>query len=139
LFVSEHERRAYERKIGRPRAPWRIIRNGLRAEEFAPVPSAAGAADLLYVGMMRDLKGPDLFIDALALAAKASGRQIAAVMVGDGADLPRYRAQAAAKAGVRIEFKPAMPARGAFGLGRILVVPSRAEAMPYIVLEALAA
>ena len=32
-----------------------------------------------------------------------------------------------------------MPARQAFALGRIIVVPSRAEAMPYIVLEALAA
>ena len=32
-----------------------------------------------------------------------------------------------------------MPARQAFALARIIVVPSRAEAMPYIVLEALAA
>ena len=32
-----------------------------------------------------------------------------------------------------------MPARKAFALARIVVVPSRAEAMPYIVLEALAA
>jgi glycosyltransferase involved in cell wall biosynthesis len=32
-----------------------------------------------------------------------------------------------------------MPARDAFSLARIMVVPSRAEAMPYIVLEALAA
>ena len=31
------------------------------------------------------------------------------------------------------------PARQAFGLARLIVVPSRAEAMPYIVLEALAA
>ena len=32
-----------------------------------------------------------------------------------------------------------MPAREAFALGRILVAPSRAESLPYIVLEALAA
>ena len=32
-----------------------------------------------------------------------------------------------------------MPARTAFPLGRSLVVPSRAESMPYIVLEAAAA
>src|SRR5690606_21907633 len=38
-----------------------------------------------------------------------------------------------------IRFLPPMPARKAFALGRIIVVPSRAEAMPYIVLEALAA
>jgi len=32
-----------------------------------------------------------------------------------------------------------MPARDAFRLGRLLVVPSRAESLPYIVLEAAAA
>ncbi len=32
-----------------------------------------------------------------------------------------------------------MPARQAFALGRIMVVPSRAESFPYIVLEAAAA
>jgi glycosyltransferase involved in cell wall biosynthesis len=32
-----------------------------------------------------------------------------------------------------------MPAREAFRLGRVLVVPSRAESFPYIVLEAAAA
>ena len=34
---------------------------------------------------------------------------------------------------------PAMPAREAFAMARTVVVPSRAEAMPYIVIEALAA
>ena len=32
-----------------------------------------------------------------------------------------------------------MPARQAFALGRVLVVPSRAESLPYVVLEAAAA
>ena len=39
----------------------------------------------------------------------------------------------------RIAFRGAMPARQAFGLAKTVVVPSRAESMPYIVLEALAA
>ncbi len=34
---------------------------------------------------------------------------------------------------------PAMPARQALTLGRIMVVPSRAESLPYVVLEAAAA
>ena len=34
---------------------------------------------------------------------------------------------------------PAMPARQAIALGRIMVVPSRAESLPYVVLEAAAA
>ena len=32
-----------------------------------------------------------------------------------------------------------MPARAAFALGRLMVAPSRAESLPYIVLEAAAA
>ena len=34
---------------------------------------------------------------------------------------------------------PPMPARAAFTLARAIVVPSRAESMPYVVLEAIAA
>ena len=40
--------------------------------------------------------------------------------------------------GRRIGMLEAMPARQAFALARNVVVPSRAEAMPYIVIEALA-
>jgi glycosyltransferase involved in cell wall biosynthesis len=39
----------------------------------------------------------------------------------------------------RISLFDAMPARQAFAMAEIVVVPSRAESMPYIVLEALAA
>jgi glycosyltransferase involved in cell wall biosynthesis len=140
LFVSEYERRAFRRKIGPPHAPNSLVYNGLCQSEFEPVAPAPDAADLLYIGMMRDLKGPDIFIDALAAAEKTLGRPISAVMVGDGDDLPRYQAQVA-HLGLadRVQFKPPMPARHAFALARLVVVPSRAEAMPYIVLEALGA
>lgn len=140
LFVARYEYETYKRKIGEPGAPWEVVYNGLRPAEFEPVVPSPDAADFLYIGMMRDLKGPDLFIDALAKASDATGRPLSAVMVGDGDDLPRYRAQAERLGlGKRVVFHPAMPARAAFALGRIIVVPSRAEAMPYIVLEALAA
>jgi glycosyltransferase involved in cell wall biosynthesis len=140
LFVSDYERRTYRRKVGEPPIPNMLVYNGLRAAEFEPVPMAAGAADLLYIGMMRDLKGPDIFIDALALAGTALGRSLSAVMVGDGDDLPRYHAQVE-RLGLagHVRFLPPMPARQAFALAGLIVVPSRAEAMPYIVLEALAA
>jgi glycosyltransferase involved in cell wall biosynthesis len=140
LFVSDYERRTYRRKVGEPPIPNVLVYNGLRAAEFEPVPEAADAADLLYIGMMRDLKGPDLFIDAFARAETALGRRLSAVMVGAGEDLPRYEAEVE-RLGLadRIRFLPPMPARAAFALARLVVVPSRAEAMPYIVLETLAA
>ena len=140
LFVSAYEQRAYRRKIGVPPIPNMLVYNGLLAAEFEPVPAAPDAADLLYIGMMRDLKGPDLFLDALARAETRLGRPLAAVMVGAGDELQRYRAQAQSLGlSGRVRFLPPMPAREAFALGRLVVVPSRAEAMPYIVLEALAA
>jgi glycosyltransferase involved in cell wall biosynthesis len=140
LFVSDYELRTFRRKIGEPPIPNSLVYNGLRQSEFEPVPPNEDAADFLYIGMMRDLKGPDLFIDALARAEQAIGRPLSAAMVGDGDDLPKYKAQVAALGlGKRVAFHPPMPARQAFALARIIVVPSRAEAMPYIVLEALAA
>jgi len=38
-----------------------------------------------------------------------------------------------------IRFRAAMPARQALALGRVMTVPSRAESLPYVVLEAAAA
>lgn len=138
LFVSDYERRTYRRKVGEPPIPNALVHNGLRGAEFEPVWTEHDAVDLLYIGMMRDLKGPDIFIDALGLAATRLGRPLKALMVGDGDDLPRYRAQVN-QLGLEVSFLAPMPARLAFTLAELVVVPSRAEAMPYIVLEALAA
>ncbi|MER8830161.1 glycosyltransferase family 4 protein [Mesorhizobium sp. M0938] len=140
LFVSDYERQTYRRKVGEPPTPNNLVHNGLRAAEFEPVRAEQDAADVLYIGMMRDLKGPDIFIDALVLAATRLGRPLKAVMVGAGDDLPRYHAQVK-ELGLEghIRFLPPMPARKAFALAELVVVPSRAEAMPYIVLETLAA
>ncbi|MER8437122.1 glycosyltransferase family 4 protein [Mesorhizobium sp. M1312] len=140
LFVSDYERQTYRRKVGEPPIPNNLVYNGLSAAEFEPVRTELNAADVLYIGMMRDLKGPDIFIDALVLAGAQLGRPVKAVMVGDGDDLPRYHAQVK-RLGLEdhMRFLPPMPARKAFALAELVIVPSRAEAMPYIVLETLAA
>lgn len=140
LFVSEYERQTFRRKVGEPTAPYSLVYNGLHESEFEPVPAEPGAADFLYIGMMRDLKGPDLFIDALAMAEMRVGRPLTAVLVGEGDDRPRYEDQVR-RLGLagRATFQRPIPARQAFALADVVVVPSRAEAMPYIVLEALAA
>ena len=140
VFVSNYERDAYLTKVGEPNCAYSVVRNGLRPEEFAPVPLAADAADFLYIGMMRDLKGVDVLLDALDLAAQASPNRISIAMVGDGPDLDAYKQRAEAMSDrIDIRFHAPMPAREAFALARLAIVPSRAESMPYIVLEALAA
>jgi glycosyltransferase involved in cell wall biosynthesis len=93
------------------------------------------AADFLFIGEMRVLKGPDIFIAALAKANSQSGQNLTAVMVGDGKDRTRLVKQA----GADIRFLMPMKAHEAFRLAKVVVIPSRAEALPYIVIEALAA
>lgn len=61
-------------------------------------------------------------------------------MIGDGPDRDKYRTMMIERGlGQRIGLLPAMRVQDAFALSQAVVVPSRAEAMPYIVLEALAA
>lgn len=140
IFVSGYERDAYTEKVGKPRCPQSLIYNGLRENEFTPVNLSPGAAEFLYIGMMRDLKGPDVFLHALCKARKATGRDLKAHFVGDGPDKEKYlQLIEELDLGSSVTVHDAMPAREAFALGKIIVVPSRAESMPYLVLEATAA
>ena len=140
IFVSQYEADTYAAKVGRPRAPSSIIPNGLRPEEFEPVAAAADAADFLFIGTLRELKGPDIFLIALALLAEDTGHAPTAVVVGGGEEKPRYVTMAAELGlGHAVTFRDPMPARDAFRLARAVVVPSRAESMPYVVLETIAA
>lgn len=140
IFVSGYERDGYFDKVGEPPCPHTLVLNGLNDDEFKPVPTAENASDFIYIGMMRDLKGVDIFLDALPLAAAQTGQMVSATLVGDGPDLVRYKKRAKQLGDmVRVTFHDPMPSRAAFGLGKTMVVPSRAESMPYIVLEALAA
>jgi glycosyltransferase involved in cell wall biosynthesis len=139
-FVCDYERQTYETKIGKPHCQATRVYNGISERDFGRIPVEAEGVDFAYIGMLRDLKGPDVFINAFAEAERLVGRPLSGVIVGDGPDLDRYRRMVEQKGlSRRIGFRPAMPIAEAFALSDIIVVPSRAEAMPYIVLEALAA
>lgn len=139
IFESDYGRRVYAAKVGAPRCPQRVIHNGVRPQEFADVETAPGAADLLFIGELRAIKGIDCLIDALLLLAGEDVRP-RTLIVGDGPERGRLRARAAATGlDGQVVFAPAMPARDALARGRIVVVPSRAESLPYIVLETAAA
>jgi glycosyltransferase involved in cell wall biosynthesis len=140
VFVCDFERRTYEAKVGKPRVRSELIYNGIDDRDFETVYARPDAVDFLYIGMLRDLKGPDLFIDAFARTERNIGRPLSAMMIGDGPQKAEYEQMMLERGlGRRIEMLPAMKARDAFAFTRNVVVPSRAESMPYIVLEALAA
>jgi glycosyltransferase involved in cell wall biosynthesis len=141
LFESRYGRDIFAAKIGAPgpQALVRVVHNGVADAEFLPILPAADATDLVFVGELRMLKGVDVLIEAIAALAR-DGRRVTATIVGDGAERATFEAAVAAhKLGDAIHFVGAKPARAAFALGRMLVVPSRAESLPYVVLEAAAA
>ena len=140
VFLSDFEKDTYRAKVGPPRCRSERIYNGIHDRDFETVYPRPDAVDFLYIGMLRDLKGPDLFVDAFARAERLIGHPLSAMMIGDGPDKEKYEQMMLERGlGRRIGMLPAMKARDAFALTRTVVVPSRAESMPYIVLEALAA
>lgn len=139
IFVSGYERDQYCIKVGAPRIPSWVVYNGLSEAEFIPVEPAPTARDFLFIGMLRDIKGPDVFIRAIR-ALKDTGLTVTAHIVGDGPEREAYR-ELAHRLDLcgQVAFHAPMPARQAFRMARSIVVPSRGESMPYIVLEAAAA
>ncbi|WP_407051436.1 glycosyltransferase [Methyloraptor flagellatus] len=139
VFVSDFERAAYRTKIGEPTVPHVLAHNGLAPEEFAPVDRVPGAADFMHIGMLRALKGTDVFIRAMA-ALKERGSTATAIIVGIGEERAAYE-RMVDDMGLadRVRFLDPMPIRRALSLARAVVVPSRAESLPYVVLETIAA
>jgi len=138
VFVSDYEENCYRAKVATPRRPVTRVYNGLKPEEFAPVEPAPGAADLMFLGMMRDLKGPQVLIEALGILA-ARGITPTARLIGAGDDRPTYEARVATLGLAGVTFHDPMQTRDALALGRALILPSLAESMPYVILEATAA
>ncbi len=138
VFESAYSAGVYEAKVGSAPCERLIVPNGLWPQEFYDVVLDVDAADFLFVGELRHLKGVDLMLNALANIRP--GCKVTAVIVGSGPDETAFR-NLANQLGLdkAVRFAGAMPARKAFALGRCLVVPSRAESFPYIVLEAAAA
>ena len=139
LFESAFARDTYQRMIGIPKGLVRCVFNGVTADEFDPVPKADGATDIVYVGEFRRIKGADLLLDALALL-HADGKPVTLTLAGDGEETAALRAQVD-KLGLThsVRFIGHVKARYGFSKGRLLVVPSRGDSMPYVVIEAGAA
>jgi glycosyltransferase involved in cell wall biosynthesis len=140
LIESRFAQERYETMIRRTKRLRHIVYNGLHDAEFMPVAPLPDASDLLFIGELRLAKGIDSLIEASILIADATGRQPTLTLVGAGRDGQALQ-DLVAERGITdaVRFPGPMPAREAFRLGRLLVVPSRMESFPYVVLEAAAA
>src|SRR6266403_314337 len=139
LFESAFARNTYQRTIGMPKGLVRCVFNGVTADEFDPVARADDATDVVYVGAFRHIKGADLVIDAVA-RLHADGKPITLTLAGDGEEMESLKAQVLRHGLTKaVRFIGHVKARYGFSKGKLLVVPSRGDSMPYVVIEAAAA
>ncbi len=89
IFVCAFEQRSFAKKIGIGGKPNTVVHNGLWPEEFRAVKPDADAADVLYLGDMRHIKGVDVLLKALALVRRK--RALTACLVGDGPDIEAFK------------------------------------------------
>jgi glycosyltransferase involved in cell wall biosynthesis len=138
LFESAFIRGRFDRAVTAPDERKRVTLNGVSETEFEPVIAHNDATDFLYIGELRALKGVDTLLDAMAMLRGAGAPTLS--LVGSGAEEAALRIRVETLGlGERVRFLGMMPAREAFARGRILVVPSRAESLPYVVIEGAAA
>jgi glycosyltransferase involved in cell wall biosynthesis len=139
LFESAFARDTYQRTIGTPKGLVRCVFNGVTDGEFEPVARAEDATDVAYVGEFRHIKGADLLIDAVA-RLRAEGRPVTLTLGGDGEESANLKAQVERLGlGDIVRFIGHVKARYGFSKGSLLVVPSRGDSMPFVVIEAAAA
>jgi glycosyltransferase involved in cell wall biosynthesis len=139
LFESAFARDTFQRTIGVPKGLVRTVFNGVTANEFDPIQKAGDATDVAYVGEFRHIKGADLLVDAIA-RLRADGKNVTLTLGGDGEEMDHLKAQVARlNLGEAVRFIGHVKARYGFSKGSLLVVPSRGDSMPYVVIEAAAA
>jgi len=139
LFESAFARNTYQRTIGMPTGLVRCVFNGVTADEFDPIVLAPDPTDIVYVGEFRHIKGADILIDAVA-RLRADGKPVTLTLAGEGEEIGslKNQIQQHGLAGA-VRFIGHVKARDGFSKGRLLVVPSRGDSMPYVVIEAAAA
>ncbi len=140
LFESRFIADRFREFVCETDAVTRIVLNGLHAAELEPVVPLTEAADFLYIGEFRFAKGIDTLLDAMSDLLKRAPRAPSLVLVGQGPDEPALRDQVMALGmDEHVSFHKPMAARDAFAMAHTMVVPSRFESMPYVVIEAAGA
>jgi glycosyltransferase involved in cell wall biosynthesis len=140
VFESAYAQRAFHEQVGEPPCREAVIHNGLNAAEFAPVPLDPDARDFVFIGEFRDVKGIPVLIEALGGLRRPDGKPAGIAMAGAGPDFEMWRSRIAERGlNERIELLGVRPAREALQRGNVLVVPSLAESLPYVILEGAAA
>ncbi|MGY6645006.1 MAG: glycosyltransferase family 4 protein [Salinarimonas sp.] len=140
LFESRHVAGCFDRYVGAANRPAMIVHNGLYPAEFEPVDNADAPFDLVFIGEMLLAKGVDTLLQAMRQIRQKRGSAPRLLAVGSGPDRALLM-QRASEYGLAedVTFEDAQPIRDVLARARIMVMPSHAESLPYVVLEAAAA
>jgi glycosyltransferase involved in cell wall biosynthesis len=137
LFESCFVRDRFAEFVCHTEKPRVVALNGLHPEEYTPYTPKPDASDFFYVGEFREAKGLNTLVEALALLARA-GLHPSLTLVGGGPDEAMIRNLVAGYGlEAQVHWRGVTPAKEALTLGRIMVLPSRFESLPYVILEAV--
>ncbi|CAH1659965.1 Glycosyltransferase involved in cell wall biosynthesis [Hyphomicrobiales bacterium] len=140
IFESGFVRDQFHRYLGPSGQLEKVVHNGLSEDEFSLLAHPSPAFDLLFIGELRILKGVDVLLDAIALLRDRGHAVPRLLIVGAGPDEAAFHAQIAKlNLASTVTMQPPSPIRHVLADARAMVVPSRAESLPYVILEAAAA
>jgi len=134
-------------RLGAEPARVHLLPNGVDADRFPTMPRAAArervgtevaGSIVAFVGDLRRVKGVDILVDSLTDLPHCEGARV--VVIGDGPLRKWLERRAAAGSGWRIEMKGQLPRADValwLNAADVLVVPSRNEGCPNVILEAL--
>jgi glycosyltransferase involved in cell wall biosynthesis len=121
-----------------------VIHNGVDPNHFAPAPArddGAGPLNVLYIGRMVPVKGQALLVDAIE-ELRRSGLNVEATLLGDGARRERLQRTVRER---HLEDVVKLPGavgqdeiRMYYAQADIFVLPSFAEGVPGVLMEAMA-
>jgi glycosyltransferase involved in cell wall biosynthesis len=139
IFESNYVASEYRNKVGRVKNPCRVIHNGLKEDEFHPVTCHDDCKNFLFVGELRKLKGIEVLLKATIRLRER--HNVSLLIVGTGPHAGEIRSlirDFRLESSVTIS-PQVFPAVSVFSQADCLVVPSLAESLPYVALEAAAA
>jgi glycosyltransferase involved in cell wall biosynthesis len=144
VAVSQASMRRMMQTQRLPASRFTVIPNGVRVREPAAEPRAAARAEMgaapgdFVIGGVGQLIPRKAFEVLVAAVAQLPAPRPRLVLLGDGPERPRLAAQAQAL-GVALQLAGFRPDPAAWMANfSVLVLPSRAEGMPLVVLEAMA-
>ena len=138
IFESQYSADTYSKKIGAIKVPHQTIHHGLYDDEFDALDHGKAQYDFVFIGELRKLKGLEILLQAINQLRQKLEVSLLIVGAGPDADFFRSRIHQLGLDSAVTMAPPVDEATDAFVQARCLIVPSLAESLPYIVLEAAA-